>query len=241
MGHAHRGNSISVTTSVDPTTLPQFARDYRGGSFDGPEHLDDELTAGALDFSRRLDGPMFNSLQFGARLSNRTKKHDRFEFFPQAPAGGVLIPAELFRVYQVKSVNLPPVLLGDYDQIARIAYGEDALDLSNAEENLALRWKVKEEVSEGYLKFNFESSAVARRMSGNIGVRLVDVQTTSDGYQQADRRQRTCAGDHRPRLHRGAAERQRELQSQRYDHSAVRRCRRSSRVRRWMNCAPAAR
>lgn len=177
-------NSISVTTSVDPTTLTQFAQDYRGGSFDGPEHLDDELTAGALDFSRSLDGAFFNSLQFGARRSNRTKEHDRFEFFPQAAAGGVLIPAELFHVYKVKSVNLPPVLLGNYDQIARIAYGEDALDLSNAEENLAQRWKVKEEVSEGYLKFNFESSAIARRMSGNIGVRLVDVQTTSNGYQQ---------------------------------------------------------
>lgn len=177
-------DSISVTTSVDPTTLPQFARDYRGGSVDGPEHLDDELTAGALDFSRKLDGAFFNSLQFGARLSNRTKQHDRFEFFPSAAAGGVLIPAELFRVYNVKSVTLPPVLLGDYDEIARIAYGEDGLDPSNATENLSQRWKVKEDVSEGYLKFNFESSAIARRVSGNIGVRLVDVQTTSDGYQQ---------------------------------------------------------
>ncbi len=102
----------------------------------------------------------------------------------------------MFRVYNVRSVNLPPVLFGDYDEIARLAYGS-SLDPSNATENLTQRWKVKEEVTEGYVKLNFESTAIAQRMSGNIGVRLVDVQTTSDGFQQADRRQRTRAGHRR--------------------------------------------
>lgn len=178
------GRLPTITTSVDPTTLPQFAPDYRGGSVDGPENLNDELTAGALDFARALDGGFLNSVQFGARVSTRTKKHDRMEMFPAAPAGGVEIPAELFRVYNVKSVNLPPVLLGNYDEIARLAYGS-ALDPSNATENLSQRWKVKEDVTEGYVKLNFESLAITQRMSGNIGVRLVDVKTSSDGYQQA--------------------------------------------------------
>ncbi|GFE83247.1 TonB-dependent receptor [Steroidobacter agaridevorans] len=178
------GRLPTIATSVDPTTLTQFAPDYRGGSVDGPEHLDDELTAGALDFARSLDGSFLSSMQFGARLSSRTKQHDRMENYPSAPAGGVEIPASLFRVYNVPSVNLPPVLLGDYDEIARLAYGA-ALDPSNAEENLSQRWKVEEEVAEGYLKLNFTSTAIARRMTGNIGVRLLDVQTTSDGYQQA--------------------------------------------------------
>lgn len=177
------GRLPTIMTSVDPTTLPQFAPDFRGGSVDGPEHLNDELTAGALDIARALDGDFFDSFQFGARVSSRTKKHDRMENFPSTPAGGVEIPAELFRVYTVESVNLPPVLLGDYDRIARLAYGA-ALDPSNARENFAQRWKVKEEVTEGYLKLNFESLAIAQRMSGNIGVRWVDVQTTSDGFQQ---------------------------------------------------------
>lgn len=180
-----RGSGLpTITTSVDPTTLTQYAPDYRGGSVDGPEHMNDELTAGALDFSRTLDNGLLSSLHFGARLSSRTKKHDRMENYPGTVAGGVGIPAELFRVYRVKSVNLPPVLLGDYDEIARLAYGS-ALDPSNARENLSQRWKVKEDVTEGYFKLNFQSQAIAQRMSGNIGVRLVDVKTTSDGFQQA--------------------------------------------------------
>ncbi|HWK50166.1 MAG TPA: TonB-dependent receptor plug domain-containing protein, partial [Steroidobacter sp.] len=180
-----RGGRLPViTTSVDPTTLTQFAPDYRGGSIDGPERLNDELTAGALDFARSLDGDFLSSLQFGARVSNRTKKHDRMETYPSAAAGGVEIPASLFRVYNVPSVNLPPVLLGDYEEIARLAYGS-TIDPSNASENFAQRWKVKEEVTEGYIKLNFASNAIARRMTGNIGVRLLDVQTTSAGFQQA--------------------------------------------------------
>ncbi|MFC4307750.1 TonB-dependent receptor [Steroidobacter flavus] len=178
------GRLPTITTSVDPTTLRQFAPDYRGGSVDGPEHLNDELTAGALDFARSLDGGLLSSVQFGARLSNRTKKHDRMENYPFTVPGGVEIPASMFRVYKVPSVNLPPVLLGDYDSIARLAYGS-TLDPSNARENLSQRWKVKEDVTEGYFKLGFESDAIARRMTGNIGVRVLDVQTTSDGFQQA--------------------------------------------------------
>lgn len=172
----------TVITSEDPTTLPQFAPDYRGGSSDGPEHLNDELTAGALDFLRRFEGAAINALQFGARLSDRTKDHDRFEWFMSAPAGGVLIPADLFTVYNVGSVNIPPVLLGDFDTIARLAYGDAALDPSNATENLSQNWNVNEEVIEGYVKLGFGGG---ERWAGNIGVRFLDVTTTSEGYQQA--------------------------------------------------------
>ena len=172
----------TITTSQNPATMPQMAPDYRGGSSDGPEHLNDELTAGALDFSRTLSGSLFTSFQFGARVSDRTKDHDRFEWFPQAPAGGVLIPANLFTVYNVDSVNLPPVLLGDFKTIATAAYGAAALDPSNARENLSQNWSVNEDVKEGYVKLNFASG---ERWSGNIGARFVDVKTSSEGFQQA--------------------------------------------------------
>ncbi len=174
----------TVTTSQDPTSLPQFAPDYRGGSSDGPESLNDELLAGMLDFTRDLGSSVFSSVQFGARVSERTKDHERLEWFPSAPTGGVEIPASMFTIYRVDSVNIPPVLLGDFDEIARFAYGDDALDPSNAERNLAQEWEVQEDVNEAYVKLNFAHEG-ARRLSGNVGVRLVDVKTTSHGYRQA--------------------------------------------------------
>ena len=125
------------------------------------------------------------SLSFGARYSDRTKDHDRFESLPQAAPGGVQIPADLFTVYQVDSVNIPPVLLGDFDAIAAVAYGPGAFDSSNATENLSQKWEVNEEVVEAYLKAGFDTEVASRRVTGNVGVRFVDVKTTSDGYQQA--------------------------------------------------------
>ena len=178
------GGLPTVNTSEDPTALPQVAPDYRGGNSDGPEHLRDELVAGTIDVSRRLDGAFFSAVSLGVRRSDRTKKHDRFEWTLAAPAGGVLIPSNLFNVYRVGSVNVPPVLTGNFDEIAAAAYGPGALDPDNAVENLSQRWRVKEEVSEGYLKLAFDSSAVTQRMSGSLGVRVVGAKTTSEGYQQ---------------------------------------------------------
>jgi len=113
----------TVSTSEDPTTLPQIAPDYRGGNSDGPEHLRDELVAGTIDVSRSLDGSFFSAVSLGARRSDRTKKHDRFEWTLAAPAGGVLIPSNLFKAYRVGSVNVPLVLTGNFDEIAVAAYG----------------------------------------------------------------------------------------------------------------------
>jgi TonB-dependent receptor len=164
----------TITTSEDPTTLPQYAPDYRGGQSDGPEHLNDELSAAALDFSRQ-------DWRFGARFSTRTKDHDISRWFPSAAAGGVLIPAELFTSYTVSSVNLPPILTGDFAAVAAAAYGPNAFDLSNAIEDLSQRWSVDEDVSEAYVRWDFGSESL---FSGNVGVRAVNVKTSSEGYQQ---------------------------------------------------------
>ncbi|HEY8536687.1 MAG TPA: TonB-dependent receptor, partial [Vicinamibacterales bacterium] len=178
------GTVPTITTSEDPTTLPQVAPDYRGGSSDGPEHLNDKLTAAAVDFSRAFDGSAWKGVKFGARVADRTKDHDRFNWFPQAPAGGVVIPDSLLTAYRVKSVNLPPILTGDFSTIAAVAYGADAFDPANAVEDLVQNWRVDEDVREAYVRLDFGSSDAAARLAGNIGVRFVDVKTSSSGYQQ---------------------------------------------------------
>jgi iron complex outermembrane recepter protein len=179
------GTVPTISTSEDPTTLPQFAPDYRGGSSDGPEHLNDELTAGALDFARRFDNSRLSAIRFGARVSGRTKDHDRFQWFPAAPAGGVEIPASLFERYTIGSVSLPPLLTGDFAAIAAAAYGPEAFNPSNAAEDMIQRWNVDEDVNEGYVRLDFGGGDSDLRLAGNIGVRAIDVKTTSEGFQQA--------------------------------------------------------
>ncbi|HVJ03367.1 MAG TPA: TonB-dependent receptor [Sphingomonas sp.] len=186
----------SITTSEDPSQLAQVAPNYRSGSYDGPENLDDELGAIALDISREFDGAGFvKGVDFGVRGSDRVKKHDSAMFVPSVcgpveqawmcSTGSVTIPASMFTRYDSSTFDVPTLLTGDIDAIAALAYGANPFDPDNAVEEPAERWRVKERVFEGYAKLNFGGDlGGGGTFSGNLGVRLVNVKTTSSGNQQ---------------------------------------------------------
>jgi TonB-dependent receptor len=177
------GKTPTITTSQDSISLSQTAD--LAGSHDGPERLNDELKAAALDFTRDFGGEsVFKSVQFGARASDRTKDHVSFSFAPSAT--GATIPTSLLTAYKLgDGANVPALLTGDIDKIAAVAYGANAFAVSKATEELAERWAVNEKVYEGYAKLNFAGDGVGGSwVSGNIGARLVHTQTSSDGQQQ---------------------------------------------------------
>lgn len=176
------GKTPTITTSQDSLSLSQTAD--LAGSHDGPEHLNDELKAGTLDFTRDLTGVPFKSFQFGVRASDRTKDHTSFSFAPAAT--GATIPANLLTAYTLSDgANVPALLTGDIDKIAAVAYAPNAFALSNATEELGERWSVNEKVFEGYGKLNFAADSFAGSWaSGNVGVRVVHTETSSDGQQQ---------------------------------------------------------
>ncbi len=176
------GRTPTITTSEDSINLSQTAD--LAGSYDGPEHLRDELKAAALDFTRDFGDGVFKSVQFGARISDRTKDHNSYSFAPTAT--GATIPASLLTSYKLSGgANVPALLTGDIDKIAAIAYGAGAFNIANATEELAERWSVNEKVYEGYGKLNFAADAFAGSwLTGNVGVRVVHTETSSDGMQQ---------------------------------------------------------
>ena len=176
------GQTPTITTSAPTIGLPQFANQY--GSYDGPEHLNDELKAAALDFTRDLGEGAFKSVQFGVRTSDRTKDHTSFSFSP-APTGAT-VPGNLFTAYTIgKGANVPAILTGDLDAIAAVAYGANAFAVSNATEKLAERWSVNEKVYEGYGKLNFGLDSIGGAwLTGNVGARVVHTETSSDGQRQ---------------------------------------------------------
>ena len=196
------GRDPSVTTSEDPTTLAQTAQSYRPGQSDGPEHLNDELKAAAVDFSRDLQGSPFKSFAFGFRASDRVKHHDQLQWTacpnPTNTADiaslhdewgncldSVTLPSSLFTSYKVGAFNVPSVLTGDFDAVAKAAYGDHGFDVANGADNLAQRWRVEEKVAEAYAKLSFAGNGVLGSwLTGNVGVRVVGTWTTSDGYRQ---------------------------------------------------------
>lgn len=176
------GKTPTITTSQDSLSLSQTAD--LAGSHDGPERLNDELKAAALDFTRDFGDGAIKSLQFGARASDRTKDHTSFSFAPTAT--GATVPANLLTAYKLDDgADVPALLTGDIDAIAAIAYGAGAFDASKATEELAERWSVNEKVYEGYGKLNFGLDGVGGAwVTGNIGARVVHTETSSDGLQQ---------------------------------------------------------
>jgi TonB-dependent receptor len=176
------GKTPTISTSEESIKLSQTAD--LAGSYDGPEHLNDELKAAALDFTRDFGGGALKSAQFGVRASDRVKSHSSFSFAPTAT--GATIPTNLLTAYTLSDgANVPALLTGDIDKIAAVAYGANAFDVSKATEELAERWTVQEKVYEGYGKLNFAADGPAGLwVTGNVGARVVHTETSSEGLQQ---------------------------------------------------------
>jgi TonB-dependent receptor len=69
------------------------------------------------------------------------------------------------------------MLTGNFNQLADFLYG--GFSDPGGSEVLEDRWQVEEDVVAGYLKLDFGTAA----MSGNVGIRVVDVTTASSGYE----------------------------------------------------------
>lgn len=167
-----------VTTSTNPAdTSIQALQTWRNGSHDGPESIADELFAGAFNASYDFGEDGFlTSFEGGLRASSRTKSHRRSSGVPWVSAW-TPIPSNLLWNYEIDAFNVPTMLDGDFNAIW------DLYEDFTISENLADRWDVNEDVIEGFAMANFASDAMGVPMQGNVGVRVVNVQTSSSGYE----------------------------------------------------------
>jgi TonB-dependent receptor len=174
----------TVGNPVDPTaqTLPS----YVPGESE-TERLNDRLTAFQLDATRDLQGSLFNSIQFGARVSTRTKEYLETEYF-LAPITAAL-PSNLLTPFTAQGLNVPQLLDGPFGALAQAAYGGFKSSNANVEDILNPEddsWHVHEYDEEEYLMTNFGHDVFGIPMKGNAGVRVVSVQTKSSGYESVN-------------------------------------------------------
>jgi iron complex outermembrane receptor protein len=193
------GVTPTVTTPgydpSDPTNQPM--PNYRPGESAGPEHTHDQIMSDQIDFTRAFDHNFFTDVDFGARFSDRTKDHSLYQWYV-CPGTGVTsasgsgsvctgsasLPANELSQFTVKGFTVPQILYGNFEQLAPQAYGAaewgtpppGALQLGES-------WRVHEEDWEGYAKAEFSQDIGSVPMSGDLGVRLVNVQTTSSGFE----------------------------------------------------------
>ena len=175
------GHVPSITTSSNPADVnSQAAVSWLPGTSDGPDQLDDKLSAVRMDFARRFEGAHFKEFSFGARGSDRTK-----EFFRRqttyAPTSTATLPAELFTNFTMTDFDVPPMLDGNYAELADLVYGGAPVEASTILESSI--WNVDEATLEAYMKMRFEGSLGAP-FNASLGVRVVNTETESTGFSQ---------------------------------------------------------
>jgi TonB-dependent receptor len=167
-----------------------------------PEQLSDALAAARLDFARTLHDGFFTQLSFGARVSDRIKSHNQDTYYEDALVPN--LPAGMLSNFNASGFSVPPLLYGNFYQLAKVAYG--GFNLNNANQayssgypiNVATDpgavsaywpqnyWRVREDDVEAYVKTDFAHDIGGIPMKGNAGIRVVDVWTGSQGYQSLD-------------------------------------------------------
>lgn len=180
------------------------------GQSSGPEETRDRLSALAVDISRKFDHPFVDSVQFGARVSDREKTHHENQWGLCAGTGSTTFtvpgnqgsqvcpagtagqngvpPLSLANAglseFNAPSFTAPPLVYGNWDSLFPLVYPNSA---APAGSDLPLvRTDVTERSYEGYVQLDYKSSIGDMPLTGNIGVRVVHTKTTSSGWQTID-------------------------------------------------------
>lgn len=171
------GEKPSISVSRSPATAtytPQL------GEID-PGRIKDEILSGKFDVIHNLSG-VWTSVQGGIRLAHRRKDEAVGYSFVLTPLANVTIDGSSLTPYHFKNFDLPTMLDGDFNRLARLSYGSAGISYDPG--LVAYNSHVAERVFEAYWLGTFESRFSDFPVTGNVGVRLVDVQSLSRGDSQ---------------------------------------------------------
>jgi hypothetical protein len=176
------GETPGLETEGDPADpTAQSAPGWLTGISDGPDNLQDKLSAARIDFTYDFDDKF--EFSFGARASDRNKDFfERYEEHVSTVAGN--LPATLFTSYSVTEFEAPPLLNGDFQELADFVYGGMPIDPDTVVQSSI--WGVDESVVEGYAKIRFEGTIGSTTLNGNFGLRMVRTETESTGFSSTN-------------------------------------------------------
>ena len=190
---------VTISGSGTDVSNPnnQWTQNWDPGQSSGPEYTRDHISAAQFDAARTIEGSFVTSLDFGGRITDRSKNHENYSYnlcpgtgswVKEAPdwltcpatSYSIQLPAADLQSFKVHGFSVPDMVYGDYRQLAALVYPNT--DIPADAEQLPDHWKVHESMYEAYAKVDIASNFAGVPMTGNIGVRLVDVKTTSSGY-----------------------------------------------------------
>jgi TonB-dependent receptor len=193
----YRGAHPSITVQISAWDAAQAGQLFVNNGDADVSHTKDELTTANLDFDRHLNGGFWTSLKFGARYSSRAKFDTTFQggfaggyrtatplaAFTSAPISATLAKS-LFIPWNYKNFTVPTFIAGDFNTVATALYGAAGDAALNPDfKHLPFGSEVDENVAEAYLEGTYESTFAGVPVDGNLGLRVVNVDSSSFGPQ----------------------------------------------------------
>ena len=181
LGPDHYGVKYLDINPLDPKALTLKAGDDRIRRMESREHY------GQADLSWDLGEHFFNTLKLGVKLRDNTLRNKRTQ-------GEARPGAEGWQSFSLADLSTGPSPLlsqaaATADALTQYAWFDDGLVASKAipmydkamvyRELLNEHYTIKERITAGYAKADFASG----RWHGDVGLRLVRTQQTSEGYQ----------------------------------------------------------
>ncbi len=196
LGPDHYGVKYLDINPLDPKALTLKAGDDRIRRMESREHY------GQADLSWDLGEHFFNTLKLGVKLRDNTLRNKRTQ-------GEARPGAEGWQSFSLADLSTGPSPLlsqaaATADALTQYAWFDDGLVASKAipmydkamvyRELLNEHYTIKERITAGYAKADFASG----RWHGDVGLRLVRTQQTSEGYQaNADKTYTPLSQTHR--------------------------------------------
>jgi len=147
--------------------------------------FEEELDAVRLEATQTLEDNFITAVNFGVQYSERSATKDNtgaFATAPSFPSDGP-IPEEYRRgVADLNWAGMGNIVA--YDGLGLYKDGYYSLiDAAGLEpDRMGDTYAIDEEILMGFVKLDFESSIVGKRLYGNAGVQAVDTDQSSDGY-----------------------------------------------------------
>ncbi len=149
----------------------------------------DKLTSFKLDVQRDLEAGILQAVKVGLASSSRDKfEHSQIWTQSATQNTGSAIPANL--VIDAKSSSywsdLPDYLSLDRNALISHYFGSLKNPSPGDADDLIASWDVSEDIFAQYLQLDLATEIAGLPLTGNIGVRNVDTETTASGYQQGE-------------------------------------------------------
>jgi iron complex outermembrane recepter protein len=149
----------------------------------------DELSSFKLDFTRDFDNGFVQAVKFGAAISSRDKfEHGQIWSQSVTQNAGAAIPTSA--IIDAKSASywsdLPDYLSVDRNAVINNYFGGLKNPTPGDADDLISSWDVSEDISAQYVQLDMGTEVFGLALTGNLGVRNVETETTSSGYQQGE-------------------------------------------------------